>query len=137
MGASNSNLESFFREETTDTPQIEFKDGTLNIKGRSLPENSIEFYKPLIDYLEEYSKNPADLTKANIQLIYFNTPSSKCILDVFKKIESIYKSKHDVIINWYYEEGDEDMLEAGEDYEGIIRVPFKLNLYGADEKIDF
>jgi hypothetical protein len=47
-------------------------------------------------------------------------------LDVFKKLEAIYKAKNEVIINWYYEEDDEDMLEAGEDYESIIRVPFKM-----------
>jgi hypothetical protein len=62
-----------------------------------------------------------------VQLEYFNTSSSKCILDVFKKLESIHKSgDKEVIINWYYEEDDEDMLEAGEDYESIIRVPFKM-----------
>jgi hypothetical protein len=61
-----------------------------------------------------------------VQLEYFNTSSSKCILDVFKKLEAIHKAKHDVTINWFYEEDDEDMLEAGEDYESIIRVPFKM-----------
>jgi hypothetical protein len=61
-----------------------------------------------------------------VQLEYFNTSSSKCILDVFKKLEAINKGENDVLINWYYEEDDEDMLEAGEDYESIIRVPFKM-----------
>ena len=46
--------------------------------------------------------------------------------NVFKKLEAIHKNKYDVQINWYYEEDDEDMLEAGEDYESIIRVPFKM-----------
>jgi hypothetical protein len=45
---------------------------------------------------------------------------------VFKKLEAIYKAKNDVEVNWFYEEDDEDMLEAGEDYESIIRVPFKM-----------
>ena len=62
----------------------------------------------------------------NIRLEYFNTSSSKCILDVFKKLEVIHKAKNEVEVNWYYEEDDEDMLEAGEDYESIIRVPFKM-----------
>ena len=96
------------------------------IKGRSIPENSIEFYKPLVDWLDEYSKKPNDKTEVNIKLEYFNTSSSKCILDVFKKLETIYKDDNNVVINWYYEEDDEDMLEAGEDYESIIRVPFKM-----------
>ena len=121
-------MEPLAIEGTAKTPSVHFEagQGTVEIKGRSIPENSIEFYKPLVDWLEDYSKTPAALTKVNIQLEYFNTSSSKCILDVFKKLEAIYKAKNEVIINWYYEEDDEDMLEAGEDYESIIRVPFKM-----------
>lgn len=115
-------------EGSPKTPTVKFdaSEGIIEIKGRSIPENSIEFYKPLVDWLEEYKKDPLPLTRVNIQLEYFNTSSSKCILDVFKKLEAIHKAKHDVEVNWYYEEDDEDMLEAGEDYESIIRIPFKM-----------
>jgi hypothetical protein len=115
-------------EGSPKTPSIKFdiEKGILEIKGRSIPENSIEFYKPLVDWLDEYAKDPAKKTQVNIHLEYFNTSSSKCILDVFKKLEAIHKAKHDVVIFWYYEEDDEDMLEAGEDYESIIRIPFKM-----------
>ncbi len=121
-------MEPLIIEGTAKTPNVKFDggQGLIEVKGRSIPENSIEFYKPLVDWLEEYGKTPASLTKVNIQLEYFNTSSSKCILDVFNKLEAIYKGKNEVIINWYYEEDDEDMLEAGEDYESIIRVPFKM-----------
>mgnify|MGYP005851282727 CR=1 FL=1 len=122
-------MEPILIEGTPKTPNVKFDaaEGLIEIKGRSIPENSIEFYKPLIEWLDEYGKAPVAKTNVNIQLEYFNTSSSKCILDVFKKLESIQKSqKSEVTINWYYEEDDEDMLEAGEDYESIIRVPFKM-----------
>lgn len=121
-------MESISIEGSPKTPTVKFdaSEGIIEIKGRSIPENSIEFYKPLVDWLEEYKKDPLPLTRVNIQLEYFNTSSSKCILDVFKKLEAIHKAKHDVEVNWYYEEDDEDMLEAGEDYESIIRIPFKM-----------
>ena len=121
-------MESLLIEGTAKTPNVKFdaEQGFIEIKGRSIPENSIEFYKPLIDWLDDYAKTPKSNTKVNIQLEYFNTSSSKCILDVFKKLEVIHKIKNDVTINWYYEEDDEDMLEAGEDYESIIRIPFKM-----------
>lgn len=121
-------MESLLIEGTAKTPTVRFdaEQGFIEVKGRSIPENSIEFYKPLIDWLDRYAKSPKSPTKVNIQLEYFNTSSSKCILDVFKKLETIHKVKNDVIINWYYEEDDEDMLEAGEDYESIIRIPFKM-----------
>lgn len=121
-------MEPISIEGTPKTPTVNFdaSSGKVEIKGRSIPENSIEFYKPLVDWLENYSSGPASLTEVNIQLEYFNTSSSKCILDVFKKLESIHKAGNEVVINWYYEEDDEDMLEAGEDYQSIIRIPFKM-----------
>ena len=110
----------------TPTVNLNPETGTIEIKGRSIPENSIEFYKPVVDWLEEYGKGPKEKTNVNIQLEYFNTSSSKCILDVLKKLESIAKAGNDMVINWYYEEDDEDMLEAGEDYQSIIKIPFKM-----------
>lgn len=110
----------------TPTVNLNPNDGIIEIKGRSIPENSIEFYKPVVDWLEEYGNSPKEKTNVNIQLEYFNTSSSKCILDVLKKLESIAKAGNDITINWYYEEDDEDMLEAGEDYQSIIKIPFKM-----------
>jgi len=121
-------MDTIVIEGTPKTPSINFDAvaGKIEIKGRSIPENSIEFYKPLVDWLEQYGAAPQKLTEVNVQLEYFNTSSSKCILDVFKKLEAIYKGGNEVVINWYYEEDDEDMLEAGEDYQSIIKIPFKM-----------
>ncbi|MBS3769493.1 MAG: DUF1987 domain-containing protein [Bacteroidales bacterium] len=121
-------MESLSIEGTNKTPSVKLDpvSGVIEIKGRSIPENSIEFYRPIVEWLDEYAKNPNKKTTVNVQLEYFNTSSSKCILDIFKKLESLKKSRNEVIINWYYEEDDEDMLESGEDYESIIRIPFKM-----------
>lgn len=121
-------MESIKIERTRKTPDVVFnaETGKIQIEGKSIPENSIEFYKPLVDWLDEYGNNPVENTEVNIKLEYFNTSSSKCILDVFKKLENIYKGENNVIINWYYEEDDEDMLEAGEDYQSILKIPFKM-----------
>ena len=119
-------MEPMSIEGTPKTPTVKFDStrGVIEITGRSNPENSREFYRPLMDLLEEYIKNPGDTTTVNIQLEHFNTSSSKCILDVFKMLEGIYKAKHEVIINWHYE--DEDILEAGEDYKSFTGIPFKM-----------
>lgn len=118
-------MENINLEGTPKTPTVDFNSasGELLIKGRSIPENSIEFYKPLIDWIENYSSASKPNTVLNVQLEYFNTSSSKCLLDVFKRLERI---SNPVAINWYYEEDDEDMLEAGEDYDAIIDIPFKM-----------
>lgn len=121
-------METIIREGTPKTPFVRFdgEKGLVEIKGRSIPENSVEFYKPLIDWLEKYGGAPLKETNVNIQLEYFNTSSSKCILDIFKKLELIHKKGNQVEVNWYYEEDDEDMFEAGEDYQSIINIPFKM-----------
>jgi hypothetical protein len=107
------------------TPGIRFSasEGKLELKGRSIPENSLDFYKPLIDWVDKYSSEAPAETNVHVQLEYFNTSSSKCLLDLFKRMEGL---RGKVTIHWYYEQDDEDMLEAGEDYEAIINVPFKM-----------
>ncbi|GHT78197.1 hypothetical protein FACS189464_1230 [Bacteroidia bacterium] len=121
-------MDTLLIEGTTKTPTVRFdaSKGLVELKGRSIPENSVEFYKPLVDWLESYAQESKPQTQVNIQLEYFNTSSSKCILDVFKKLEAIHKANPSVTINWFYDQDDEDMLEAGQDYESIIRVPFKM-----------
>ncbi len=121
-------MESVKIEGTAKTPTIEFEKetGILRIKGRSIPENSIDFYKPLIDWIDAYALQPANETMVHVQLEYFNTSSSKCILDVFKKLEVIKRAGKDVVVKWHYEEDDEDMLEAGEDYDAIIDLEFEM-----------
>ncbi len=122
-------MDSINIEGTPKTPSVSFEaaTGKLVIKGRSIPENSIEFYKPLVDWIDKYASEAKGVVEVNMQLEYFNTSSSKCILDVFKKLENLHnKSVAEVVINWYYEEDDEDMLEAGEDYQSILKLPFKM-----------
>ena len=115
-------------EGSPKTPHVNFdpETGLLELKGRSIPENSIDFYKPLIDWIDRYGRAPKAKTALHVQLEYFNTSSSKCILDVFKKLEAIRAGGNEVTVLWHYEADDEDMLEAGEDYAGIINVPFKM-----------
>lgn len=111
-------------EGTAKTPQVAFSDSPLSmeISGRSIPENSIAFYTPLLAWVDENLKGTGSL-EVSIRLEYFNTSSSKCLMDLLKRIE---QSPVNATVLWYYEEEDEDMLEAGEDYDAIIDMPFRL-----------
>ena len=116
-------------EGTPKTPHINFivDQGKLEISGRSIPENSIDFYQSVYSWIDEYAKQPKAKTTIKIQLEYFNTSSSKCVLDVFRKLEAIQKSgKSEVSVIWMYEEEDEDMMEAGDDYRAIVSLPFQI-----------
>jgi hypothetical protein len=121
-------MNNILLDGTPKTPTVHFDaaTGLLELRGRSIPENSIEFYRPLIDWIDQYAREPKASTKLRVQLEYFNTSSSKCILDLFKKLEAVRKSGNEVQVLWHYEADDEDMLEAGEDYQAIINLPFKM-----------
>jgi len=114
---------------TSKTPALDFnyQEGKFEIKGRSIPENSIEFYKPLISWVEEYITKPKENTKLLIKLEYFNTSSSKCLVEVFRRLEKLLQMDNEIKIHWYYESDDEDMLESGEDFKEIIKIPIELH----------
>lgn len=121
-------MEKIFVEPTRVTPLINFdpEQGLLELKGRSSPENSIQFYQSLIDGLDEFSQNGQVDLIANFAFEYFNTSSSKCLFDVFKKLSKIEQSGKNVVINWFYEEDDDDMMEAGEDYSDLLDLDFNF-----------
>ncbi len=116
---------------TEDTPTIhlDLENDILEISGRSLPEDVANFYEPVLTWLDEYSKSPKPKTIFNFKLVYFNTASSKMLLDILMKLEDIHADGNEVLINWHYPEDDEDMEEAGEEYADIVDVPFEKIAY--------
>src|SRR3954470_11521148 len=92
-------------DDTVKTPAITFngQSGTLELRGKSIPENSLEFYKPVFDWLDSYSDKPASDTELIVRLEYFNTSSSKCLLDILRRLETIQTSgKSKVKVQWHY-----------------------------------
>lgn len=116
---------------TDDTPNVILdKDkGLFEISGRSLPEDVNMFYEQILDWIDEYAQSPNDRTEFNFKLEYFNTASSKVILDILLKFEEIVENGKEVIIKWHYHEDEEDMLEAGEEYADIVEIPFDYVVY--------
>ncbi|UXP32295.1 DUF1987 domain-containing protein [Reichenbachiella agarivorans] len=108
------------------TPLIFFDPdrGLLELRGKSSPENAIGFYSKLINGIEAFAEHGDRGLVANFKLEYFNTSSSKCIFDILKKLMLIEKNGKKLSINWYYEEYDEDMQEAGEDYADLLGTTF-------------
>ena len=118
-------MKDILLEGTAKTPEVKFSIDpiSMSLSGRSIPENSIEFYKPLLDWVDQSIQSHDEVVCISVKLEYFNTSSSKCLMDLFKRIE---KAAPMASVDWYYEEEDEDMLEAGEDYDAIIDIPFRL-----------
>jgi hypothetical protein len=120
-------MNKFSIEGTEDTPKIilDKASGIFEISGRSLPEDSAEFYEPVLNWLESYGSQANPKTVFNFKLEYFNTASSKLILDILSKLEEI----QGVNIAWYYHEDDEDMQEAGEEFSELVELPFEFKTY--------
>lgn len=112
---------------TEDTPAVvlDKNQGIFEISGRSLPEDVSMFYEPILNWIDQYAESPNATTHFNFKLEYFNTASSKVILDILLKFEDIHEGGNKVVIKWHYNEDDEDMLEAGEEYADIVEVPFE------------
>lgn len=121
-------MENIQLEGTGRTPEVSFnaQTGDLSISGRSIPENSIAFYQPLFDWLDEYITSPCPETTFEFNLEYFNTSSSKCILDMLRKLETLSEKQNDTTVKWYYDEGDEDMEESGNDFKSLISLDIEL-----------
>jgi len=116
---------------TDETPAVVLDAGnnTFQIEGKSLPEDVTAFYDPLLEWLDGYAADPNDTTDFTFKMTYFNTASSKMILDILMKLEEIMEDGHTVKILWKYQEDDEDMEEAGEEYSEIVEIPFDMLPY--------
>jgi hypothetical protein len=121
-------MEKLLLKGSPKTPDVTFDGdlGVLKLSGRSIPEDSIEFFQPLNEWIDGYCQHPSSETLLDVRLEYFNTSSSKCILDLFKKFERVNGNRTTVRVNWYFETEDEDMAEAGEDYRAIVELPFDI-----------
>ncbi len=124
-------MEKINLEPTDDTPKIvlDADAGSYEFSGISIPEDAAQFYQPIMDWLDEFGKAPKAGSNFNFKLEYFNTASSKVILDILLKIDGINSNGGDVKVTWHFEEDDEDMEEAGEEYAELVEVPFDLKSY--------
>lgn len=115
-------------EATLKTPYIHFDNETGNfiIKGMSCAEYAREFYAPINEWLDNYAKQPSKETVVNIEFKYFNTSSAKSILLLLQKFNNIRNTGKEVVINWFYEKNDEQMIQDGENYSEILNFPFNL-----------
>lgn len=111
-------MENLVLEETKYTPKItlDAAKGLIELRGKSYPENTFEFYKPMMEWLENYfDGNAKGKTVVNMEIIYFNSSSSKLFFDFFDLLDEA-KDKHKIEINWIYDKENESALEAGEDF---------------------
>ncbi len=120
-------LEKYIVQAEDDTPEI-FLDpdkGILKFKGKSIPENAVSFYKPVIDWLNIYKEKPADYTKVSFKFDYYNTATDRQLVKILLILEEISKN-NDVDLEWYYNTGDISMLNDGKKFKELIDLNIEI-----------
>lgn len=112
---------------TKNTPEVVLKsDGLIKIVGRSMNTNINDFAQPINEWVDSYICNPAEVTCVDIYLEYLNTTNYHFLVSLLKKIENLRLKNKKYLINWYYEDGDDDIFEKGEYISELLKVPFNF-----------
>jgi len=113
---------------TNDTPRVLFDpdNNLFEISGRSLPEDVVTFYQPVLDWLDEYTRTPLKKTDFVFKYIYFNTATSKLVQDILTRLEHLHEKGSEVKVSWYYEQDDEDMLDLGIEFKENVNIAFEI-----------
>jgi len=122
-------METIRQEGSLTTPRVLLDpvQGLIELKGKSIPENSFEFYEPLYEWLAEYSEEPQEKTTVVLAMEYFNTSSSKEFMRFFQRLEDLHKSKKtSITIQWFHEIDDEEMMEMGESLKREVEIPIEI-----------
>ncbi|MCK5029492.1 MAG: DUF1987 domain-containing protein [Bacteroidales bacterium] len=118
---TSSSVTPYFPEVNFD-----FETGVCEIKGESYMEETYKFYLPLINWIKEYTKDVKKRLELNIKLIYLNTSSTKCVLDILELLKDYEDQGGNVKVNWYFDKSDPDMIDEVEDFEAESGMKIEL-----------
>ena len=123
-------MNNLFIPKEKGTPEIDFNQeiGTLSITGQSYPEDSSEFYVKVIEWVREFISSTKQKVTFNVNLQYFNTSSSKAILDILEMLDNYFKTGNETEVNWFYTEEDDDIYDHGIEFTEDLSMPCKLIL---------
>jgi hypothetical protein len=115
-------------EATKSTPYIDFnaESGVLTIEGNSYPENTSNFFDEVLQWVNDYIVENNEKTIINVKLNYFNTSTSKALLDIIDIFDEKYKKGHEIVLNWFYNEDYETIQESGEEFSEDVSFPFNI-----------
>ncbi len=112
--------------ETEKTPFVYFNiDGKLIIGGKSIPEDVISFYTPVIEWLENFFDESSTSVELHIIFEVMNASSNKCLFTLLKTMEKQFLNGKHVIVKWYCEENDTDMQDVSSLFREGLKIPIK------------
>lgn len=123
-------MDNLVIESTEATPNIhlDYTTGVLRIQGESYPENAAEFYAPVFKWLRQFlSSDHLQEIVANVEILYFNSSSSKALMNFFDLLDETASKGKAIIVNWIYDADNESSLEYGEEFKEDVKfIQFNL-----------
>jgi len=113
---------------TQSTPQVTaiWAGGVLKMEGDSYPENSCQFFMPVISWVKEYLSESTAPLHLNLRLLYLNTSSVKAMMDIFDLIEEAFVKGRDVAVTWFYDPENERVAELAGEFKEDCTFPFAI-----------
>jgi hypothetical protein len=120
-------IEPLHIEPTDGTPEIILNpEGMVTFRGRGLVLTKSNIYNSAFNWIDEYISNPAEITYVNLSFEYLNSYTTALLLTFLKTLIQVTRQSKKLVINWYYEPDDEDILERGEFLSSSLNTPFKF-----------
>lgn len=125
-------MESLLIEATEDTPRIHLDplSGRFEISGRSLPENALEFYEPLMNWVGAFFDGDTPAVEFHLTIEYCNSASTRYMFNMLMDMEEKVAEGRDIKVFWYYRNDDEMIKAKGEELAGMLDLPFERVLIG-------
>ena len=119
-------MEEFFLEASERLPEIRLREGFVSIKGHSIPQDPKKIYKPVLQWVKDYIKDPAPRTEVSLNIDFCDTDSTKAIFDILKLLAMCQNTNHriEMVFNWIYMKEDDDIKELGECFESKLDIIF-------------
>jgi hypothetical protein len=120
-------MENLIIASTLKSPEVKFNiNGDLLIAGKSIPEDSNSYYKPLFAWLEEFKQTSPPAINLTLKLEYMNTSSVRIVLRFLQNLVAMSKENVALKIKWIYDFDDDDICEQGEIIQESIKYPIEM-----------
>ena len=122
-------MENIKIEPTKKSLEVECSPGYFKLSGNSILSDPRKFFKPIVEWIEAYLKEPQDLTTVDLKLEYVDTASVQSVFDIMRMFKPLQEDGKEVAVNFYFEFDDPELLELGEIMEGRLGIKFNFIEY--------
>lgn len=117
-------------DKTAKTLEVSCTAGRLEFAGCSITNDPKVFFNPIKNWIKEYIKKPKKLTEVNLKFDYIDTASVKYVFDILTELKELHaRDGYSVLVNWYFDYDDPEILELGEIIQGKMGMPFNFIEY--------